>query len=1098
LHCHTPFTLRGAGSSIAALVTRARALGMSALAITDTMTLAGVVRFHYVCQEAGVRPITGCELVVRHDDSAGDEAGAGGTFLALARDQEGYATLCGLLTRANLTDSKAPIIPFADLAAHHTGLALLVGGCDGLVQRLLVAGRVTEARAVLAAYVTHLGADHLCMELSHHLLPESGGLLVHSAILAAEVGIPCIATNGVRYAIPEDARIYDLLTCVRLGVHADEPHPARPRNREQYLKGIDKLPPCFAAQPDGFAHAAALAATCQVELLAERCRPPQVLLPDGVSPDAQLRVLCQAGVTTRYPTVSGQAAAQRQLEHELKVIHQLDLAEFFLVVHDIVDQARQRGIRCAGRGSAANSVVAYVLGITAVDPIAHHLLFERFLSPERVGMPDIDLDVQSSRREELIAYVEQTYTERHAAMVANVVTYRLRLAVRDVAKTLGFPLPVIDRLTRRLPHFGAIGEVARYADEFARVLAEHMPGQNWSARLQLLLELVPRLEGFPRHLSLHNGGMLLTRRPLTELLPVRRSANGVRAVELDKDDVEALGLIKFDLLGLRTFDAIERCLDLIQQTEGKRPEVDTLPLDPSDPATMALVRAGQTLAVFQIESPAQWSLLARTQPQTFDELVIETALCRPGPIQAGMVHPYIARRQGLQPVTYPHPALEPVLRDTLGIVLYQEQVLQIAHTVAGLSYGEAEGFRKAMSHYRTSSEMEGMRAAFVDGAVGQGVARALATRIFNDISGFVGYGFCRSHAAAFARTIYQTAWLKAHYPAHYLAAFLASQPAGFFPPATVLEEAKHLGIPVLPVDMQASAAAFSVERLDGEPGCPWAIRIGLAQVKHVGEGLARAIVTEREQHGAYRSLAEFCARLGPTVPLRHEAVVALVAAGAFDAFGIPRRRLLWLLETHWRDWQVPQPRRQTATPHPAVQTPLAWEWPAEQAAEAPRLPPLTLEDEVRWDLASQGLSARPHPLTFCRRWLASVGVVPIESLGARVDGDRVLVAGHAIAAQRPPTAKGVGFLVLEDETGRMQIVLPPQLADVIRPVLAESRQIAVAGRLECTGAHRTVLAGQVRPLPLHLRAGGRHGRTTGTVGTRVDPRARAGAAGGGG
>jgi error-prone DNA polymerase len=478
------------------------------------------------------------------------------------------------------------------------------------------------------------------------------------------------------------------------------------------------------------------------------------------------------------------------------------------------------------------------------------------------------------------------------------------------------------------------------------------------------------------------------------------------------------------------------------------------------------VRAGQTLAVFQIESPAQWSLLARTQPETFDELVIETALCRPGPIQAGMVHPYIARRQGRAPVIYPHPRLEPVLRDTLGIVLYQEQVLQIAHEVAGLSYGEAEGFRKAMSHYRTTSEMEGMRARFVEGAVAQGVARSLATRIFNDIAGFVGYGFCRSHAAAFARTIYQTAWLKAHYPAHYLAGFLSAQPAGFFPPATVLEEAKQLGIPVLPVDIQASAAAFGVERLEREPDRPAAIRIGLAQVKHVGDELAGAIVAERARGGAYRSLADFCARVGQAAPLRREAVNALVVAGAFDGLRIPRRRLLWLLEEHWRDWQQPRRgRRRAGAAAVDQQLALPWTWPDEQAADAPRLPLLTLEEEVAWDLASQGLSARPHPLTFRRRWLRAAGAIAIADLAARAIGERVLVAGKVIAAQRPPTAKGVGFVVLEDETGRVQVVLPPTLAETIRRVLAESRLIAVSGTIERTRAHHTLLARQVRPLP---------------------------------
>jgi error-prone DNA polymerase len=730
-------------------------------------------------------------------------------------------------------------------------------------------------------------------------------------------------------------------------------------------------------------------------------------------------------------------------------------------------KARELGIRCAGRGSAANSVAAYVLGITAVDPIAHHLLFERFLNVDRAGMPDIDVDVQSRRREELIKYVEATYSEQHAAMVANVVTYRLRLAVRDVAKALGFPVPAVDRLTKVLPHFGRWADVTRYADDLAHALGEALP--RWEVRLRMLVELVPRLEGFPRHLSLHNGGMLLTRDPLTDTLPVRRSANGVRAVEVDKDDAERLGLIKFDLLGLRTFDAIEFCRDLVEETVGTRPDVDGLPLDPPDPATMELVRRGQTLTVFQIESPGQWHLLARTQPETFADLVVQTALFRPGPLQANMVHPYVARRQGRARVTYVHPVLEPILRDTLGIVLFQEHVLQIAHDFAGLSYGDADGFRRAMSHYRTTVEMEGMRAVFVGGAVGKGIPLELANRVFEEIACFVGYGFCKSHAAAFAKTIYQTAWLKAHYPAHYLAAFLSAQPAGFFPPATVLEEAKLLGIPVLPVDVQESADRFSVERLEGEVDQPWAIRVGLGQVKGVGEELARAIVWER-QEGAYRSLADCCTRLGRVLPLRREAVEALVAAGAFDPLGIPRRRLLWLLGEHWRDWQPVRrsshTRRRIAASAPdATQPALPWAWPAEEADDAPRLPPLTLEEEVAWDLRTQGLSARPHPMTFRRRWLDRVGVVPIARLADVPAGQRVIVAGKVISAQRPPTAKGMGFVVLEDESGRVQVACPPAVADTLRLVLAQSRFMAVSGRLERTRWHRSLYGRLVRPLP---------------------------------
>ncbi|HEX6542671.1 MAG TPA: DNA polymerase III subunit alpha [Ktedonobacterales bacterium] len=1087
LHCHTPFSFRHAGSSITALVERAKALKMTALAITDTMTVAGVVRFHQACHRAGIRPVTGCELLVSHACFAAGRQAQTGTIIALARNREGYARLCELLTQANLSTPKRSVIPLSELAARRDGLVLMLGGCDGAIQKLLVAGNLMAARALLDHYIARLGTGDLFLDVRHNLLPESALLLTQSAHLADEAGISCVATNGVHYATPHDYRVYDTLSCVRLGLRVFEPHRERPRNAEQYLKSDDELRPLFATLPQALDHAGSVAAVCRLDLLAARCVPPRVALPPGETPTSYLRRLCEAKLPTRYsPEEKSAAAARQQLEHELSVIATLRLEEFFLAVWDIVRKGHELGIRCAGRGSAANSIVAYLLGITAVEPLAHHLLFERFLNVERAGMPDIDVDVQSSRREELIRYVEATYSPEHAAMVANVVTYRLRLATRDIAKALGFPLALVGRLTGHLPTFGRCADVERYAEDLRQALGSEAP--QWESHLRLLLELVPRLEGFPRHLSLHNGGLLLTREPLTHNMAVRLSANGVRAVELDKDDVGALGLIKFDLLGLRAFDSIEYCLDLIEETEGKRPQVDDLPLEPPDTATMRMVRAGQTLACFQLESPAQWSLLARTQPRTFGDLVVEVALCRPGPIQAGMVHPYIGRRAGRIPVRYAHPRLEPILRDTLGVVLYQEQVLEIAHEVAGLSYGEADGFRRAMSHYRTQSEMEGMRDRFVAGAVRQGIARGVAERIFDELACFTGYGFCRSHAASFAKTTYITAYLKAHWPAHYLAGFLSAQ-GGFFPASVIVEEAKHLGIPTFPVDVQASKPFFSVARVHGEREMPWGIRLGLVQVKGVGEELATAIVREREAHGEFCSLADFCTRLtrttGLSTALRREAVAALVAAGAFDAFGIPRRRLAWLFEERWALWSTSRPVRsrksaragaardaRSASEDIPVQPALPWVWDDERAADAPLLPPLTLEDEVRLDLATQGISVRPHPLTFLRARLNQVGVAPIGRLKALKAGQKVMVAGKVISSQRPPTAHSVGFLVLEDEKGRVQVVLPPKLAETLYRVLAVSRVLLVGGRIERVGReHVTLLAYRVRALPAgHLPA----------------------------
>ena len=952
LHTQSAFSLLRSGSSVENLVARAADVGLPALALTDYMTLAGVVRFQIACAKYGIAGVVGAELAIA-DPVFGDTA-VPAHLVVLAENASGYARLCQLLTEANLCTPNRPVIPFAALAAAvPDGLILFTGGHNGTLARLLAARQQEQALAVAKRYHEIFGSERIFIELQHHQLPESRLICQDLARLAEEAHLRCVATNGVCYATRADYPVYDLLTCVRLGIRVDTPHRERPRNDEAHLKSPQDMAALFGSLPWGEAALAAtcqIASRCQLSLLKGVCTAPHASLPLGETPVNQLRRLCEDGLQERYagsPTALAPDSQQRrQLSHELEVIARLELEEFFLCVQQIVAAARERRIRICGRGSAANSLVAYVLGITGVDPIQHNLLFERFLNPERRGMPDIDLDVQSDRRDELIRYVERTYDEQHAAMVANVITYRPRLALRDITKALGYPLSLVNHLTKVLPHHCDPQTLPSYQADLVQSLnhVSHLPQEPLDAatrqrcldRIPLALHLTTRICGLPRHLSLHNGGMVLTREPLSQLLPVRLSANGVRALEVDKDDVEHLGLIKFDLLGLRTLGAVEEALALIEETTGVRPDIDHLPTKPPDPATMRLIRAGQTLAVFQIESPGQWHLLAQTQPRTFDDLIVQTALFRPGPIQANMVHPYVARRQHRQDhqdhrvgtgqywqhqhnqeangqheaVQTPwhgppadnfwtaHPVLGPILRDSEGILLFQEQILTIAHAFAGLSYAEADNFRRAMSHARSQREMEAMHNRFLAGALAQGESRADAERVFEAISHFVGYGFCKSHAAEFSRTIYQTAWLKVHYPAHYLAAFLSCQPAGYFPPHVVLEEAKHLGIPVLPVDINSSEDRFSVERT-GAPGHErWAIRIGLRQIAHVGEELAHAILFERQR--PFTSLQDLCARMRP-LGLTWTAVRALVCAGACDSLRprLERRQRLWQLHELW-------------------------------------------------------------------------------------------------------------------------------------------------------------------------------------------------------
>jgi error-prone DNA polymerase len=957
------------------------------------------------------------------------------------------------------------------------------------------------------------------------------------------------------------------MTCTRLGITVDQPHAERPCNDEAHLKSAREMALYFAPVSHGRAALDAsgeIAARCHLSLLKGACTAPQVTLPGGTTPASHLRALCEVGLTTRYanlPEALLPGSPQRkQLDHELAVIAQLQLDEFFLCVHHIMHAARTMGIRVSGRGSAANSLVAYLLGITGVDPIHHKLLFERFLNPDRGGMPDIDVDVQSDRRDELIRYVERTYTEAHAAMVANVITYRARSAVRDAAKVLGYPLELINLLTKRLSHHADAEELLGHESELKQVIGTVKDvglRAHCMERLPRLLETASKLLGLPRHLSLHNGGMVLTREPLAQLLPVRISANGVRALEIDKDDVERLGLIKFDLLGLRTLGAVEEALTLIEQTTGERPDIDHLPTTPPDPRTMALIRSGQTLAVFQIESPGQWHLLAQTQPTTFNDLIVQTALFRPGPIQGGFVHPYIERRldsqtqqtqqshhskqsaQGAQAARYirqerqerqqqqqqqqrqqhhqkdavltpwksapsddfwmAHPVLGPILAESEGILLFQEQILEIAHRFAGLSYAEADGFRRAMSHQRSRREMETMRQRFVGGALAHGETQEAATRVFEAVSAFVGYGFCKSHAAEFARTIYQTAWLKAYYPAHYLAAFLSAQPAGYFPPHVVLEEAKRLRIPVLPVHVNTSEDRFSVERLGYiQPNHPadtsytgherWAIRVGLRQIARVGEEVAKAILFARRtvdesgqlQEQPFTSLWDLLVRLRPAGVTR-DAAEALVWSGACDSLAprLERRQRLWQLRELW-PLVDPHPkgakRRRPTMIRPAAgatadrsqqlhQLTLSWEIAGETLADVPILPALTAFERDALDYQMLGLSTRPHPMRHERPLLDRRGILRIADLAGVTEGRMVRVAGWPISAQRPPTAHGVGFVVLEDETGRLPLALPPILAADLRHTLRDARYLVAVGRLERVRWYRSLWAFQLIGVP---------------------------------
>jgi len=758
-------------------------------------------------------------------------------------------------------------------------------------------------------------------------------------------------------------------------------------------------------------------------------------VPAGETPFSFLYKLCFEGLRERYRPIT--SAVTRRLQHELEVIEKTGLAEFFLINWDLMRFAKERGVPGQGRGSAADSIVAYVLGITRVDPIEHNLLFERFLHEEMTSTPDIDIDFSTEHREQVIQYIYEKYGWERTGMVCNVVTFQPRMAIRQVGKALGFSAELLDRLAKGVDRW--FTEDVEDSMLWA-VPPPDMRPQSW----QLFLELCREVIEFPRHLSIHNGGMLVTGEPLVDIAPVEPAAmEGRRVVQFNKDDVEDLGLIKMDMLGLRTLSVVAEALDLIKDTTGTRPDLDQLQL--KDPAVFEMCSAADTIGVFQIESRAQMQTLPRTRPQTFNDLVVEVAIIRPGPIQGNAVHPYIRRKQGREPVTYAHPLLEPILKDTLGVILYQEQIIEIAMYVAGMRPGHADGFRRAMTRHLNRVEMSSLEDEFVGGCLANGVPREVADQLFAAVQGFAVYGFCRSHAAAFARTSYETAWMKLHHPVEFGCGLLNNQPMGFYHPSVLVEDLKRHGLKALPVDINVSDVRCLPERID----TGHAMRIGFNYVRDLGEEGRKAIVIERANQGPYKSFDDFLGRLrgGPIGP---KAVRNLVMVGAFDGLEQPRRELLWGWQERWhgkglrRGIDKQSELRLDGTP--------------------PALPHIDDFDANQLEYRISDLSTGHHLIHFCRDRLREMGALESNKLPSIRNNQPVRVAGLVITRQAPSTAKKIRFFTLEDEFGQVNVTIKPDVYERYRQVANRQPILIIDGVMQRQDGVHSVLATHIQAL----------------------------------
>lgn len=1020
LHAHSYFSLLQGVGSPAALVARAAALGYPALALTDRDALYGAVRFQQACREHSLRPLFGAEVTLSPSPASGLPACH---VTLLAMDQEGYGNLCRLISQGRLAHEKGTAqLPGELLPQYARGLICLSGPATGEVPQLLRAGRGREA-ARAAAHYREVFGDRFYLELQHHARPDDRWLMAELAGVGRRLRIPLVATADVHYPTPADRPLQDVMTCIRTRTTLSKPAPERLPNGQFFLKPPDEFAAPFRRHyPDALENTHAIAARCNVTLDFRDVRFPMLSLPDGGMPDQELRRRCYAGARRRYGEVSERV--QQQLDHELGVITQRGLAPFFLIAADIA--GRFRG-RC--RGSAAGSLVIYCLGVSVVDPLAHDMLFERFINPERESPADIDIDFSEQDRERALAYCYATYGAERTAMVCNYVRFRARSAVRDVGKVLGMPLPLLDRLAKSLDHYTDGGGVADGIARFANRLSGE--AQPWP----LLARFCRELDDTPRHLSVHVGGMLITGGPLIELFglePARKE--GIVVVGADKEDIEDVGLGKLDLLCLRSLSVVQECEEL-ERSRGVSLELAAIGLD--DPRVYAAMGRADTIGASQVESRAQMQSVIQTRPRTFSDLMAQVSIIRPGPITGGMVQPYYRRRAGSEPVRYLHPALEPILRSTLGIFLYQEQVLLGVSALTGCSAGEADLFRRAMGSHRSHEAMERLRPWFMERALRNGIAPRIAAAAFQQIAGFADYGFCKSHAAALARLAYETMYLKLYHPAAFAAGLINSQPMGFYPVEVLIWDARRHGVVFQPVDIDLSGARCTLE---GEPA---AVRLGFAQVKGVGAAAAERIVEERASGGPYRSLAEFCRRTG----LAGKAVEGLILAGAFDGIGVTRQELLW----EFYGLSTDRSQAEVALPEDPVQ-----------------LPTRSPYEQTLLDYAILGFSLDYQLVEHYRHRLTGLRAVTSDQLAKWRDGAQVRIGGLVVSRQAPATAKGFVFLTLEDERGLMNVIVRPDVYTRYRLPLRSYQLVAIAGTVQRSNGLVNVLAERVLGLDLSV------------------------------
>jgi len=1044
LHVHTEYSLLDGASRIPDLIAEAKRLGMKAIAITDHGAMYGVVNFYKEAKKAGIRPIIGCEVYLapasRHD--AFEVNGVRYYHLILlAENEEGYRNLVKLVSLANIEGMYyKPRVDKELLRQYHQGLICLSACIAGEIPRAIIQDNMERADALTQEYISIFGRDNFFLEIQDHGIPEEKKAVAGLVQLAQKHKVGLVATNDLHYVRREDSEFHDVLLCIQTGTTIDDPSRMRFSSDNFYLKSAEEMQALFAAYPEAIANTVRIAERCKVDFVFGQHYLPNFPLPEGMTDEMYLRQLCEEKLHTRYEPVTD--AVRSRLEYELGIIHRMGFDSYFLIVWDFISYARSQSIAVGpGRGSAAGSIVAYILGITDIDPLKYALLFERFLNPERVSMPDIDVDFCYIRRREVIEYVKKRYGDDHVAQIVTFGTMLARGAVRDVGRVLNLPYSEVDRVAKTIPM-----ELGMTLDKALKESADFRQIYEENATSKRLVDLARKIEGLPRQSSTHAAGVVIAREPLTHYMPVQIS-DGTLVTQYDKDLVEELGLLKMDFLGLRTLTVIGDTLLNIKKSRNLDLSISDIPLE--DEETAKMLCEGQTGAVFQMESAGMTALVKDLQPEGFEDLIPLVALYRPGPLGSGMVQDFINGRHGKKTVTYLHPLLEPILRETFGVVLYQEQVMQIVQVLAGFTLGQADLLRRAMGHKQPELLMK-QKESFLQGAQAQDIEPDLANKIFELLTHFANYGFNKSHSAAYALVAWRTAYLKVHYPAEFMAAMLSSIMDDSGKVGIYIEQCRHMGIAILPPDINASSASFSV---DGA-----SIRFGLAAVRNVGEAAIHSIETIRDNSGPFQSLVDFCSRIDMRA-VNKRVVESLIKCGAFDSLGAKRSQLLAVLEPAIES--AARRQRDLASGQLGLFSDMTM-----NEADAIHLPDIPEADQgvrLTWEKDITGFYITGHPLdkyqdkikNFCRIETVLNGELP--------DGKLVRLAGLISSAKRIATKKGdtMCFATLEDFTHSIEIIAFPRVFYEHVNLFAPDMAVVIQGRVNMTDKGAKILADRV-------------------------------------